>query len=69
MSEDDNTVRVQVKKVYGQWVYYPMCENARTFARIAGTSTLTPSTMTDVNKLGFRVYVDQEKPTMPFLNV
>lgn len=58
---DNKTVRVQVKKVYGQWVYYPVCENARAFARIAGTTTLTRSTMVDVCKLGFGVYLDQER--------
>ncbi|MDH5548051.1 MAG: hypothetical protein OEZ43_20935 [Gammaproteobacteria bacterium] len=46
---------VKVKNVYGQDKIYPVCNAAQTFARIAGTRTLTPEVMSQIKKLGYVV--------------
>lgn len=50
---------VAIKNVYGKETIYPVCEKAKTFAEIAGTTTLTAQTMRQIEKLGFRVLVQQ----------
>ena len=44
---------VKVKNVYGQEKVYPICEKAKTFARIAGTKTLTTETIGLIKSLGY----------------
>lgn len=50
---------VNIKSVYGKETIYPVCDTAKTFAEIAGTSTLTPSVMRNIEALGYRVLVQQ----------
>ena len=38
-------LKVQVDKVYGKTVIYPVNKEARALAEIAGTKTLTPATL------------------------
>lgn len=52
---------VNIKNVYGKETIYPVCEAAKTFAEIAGTTTLTPAAMRQIEKLGYRVLVEQPK--------
>ena len=49
------TIRIEVKDVYGVRTAYPVCENARTFALIAGTKTLTRETLARIKDLGYAV--------------
>ena len=53
------TIRVEIKDVYGVRTVYPVCENARTFALIAGTKTLTRDTLRHVKDLGYAVVLAQ----------
>jgi hypothetical protein len=46
---------VKVTKVYGNIVVYPMCEQSRIYAAIAGTKTLTPATLELIEQLGHEV--------------
>ena len=36
-------IKIEVRDVYGRQKIYPICENAKRFAHIAGTTTLTLS--------------------------
>jgi hypothetical protein len=54
--------QIEVKEVYGNRTIYPVNEQARLLARIAGTKTLTPSTVILAKELGFHFEIIQ--PTM-----
>jgi len=49
------TVTVSVRRVYGMPVIYPADANARSFAAIAGTKTLTRQTIRQIKNLGFEI--------------
>lgn len=55
----NNTLKVSIKQQYGKEVCYPVCDAAKTLARIAGTSTLTKETLKDIAALGYRVEIVQ----------
>ena len=46
---------IEVRSVYGTLQAYPLCPRARCFADIAGTKTLTRSTLNLVEQLGFAI--------------
>ncbi len=48
-------IEIEVKNVYGEPKVYPMCDKAKLFARIAGTTTLTHNTLTWVERLGYEI--------------
>lgn len=48
-------IEVIIEPKYGKWVYYPACENAKAFAAIAGTKTLTDATLVQIKNLGFEI--------------
>ena len=50
-----NTITVTIRRVYGNPVIYPACEQARQFARIAGTKTLTLDTLRQIRALGYTI--------------
>jgi hypothetical protein len=52
-------IQVTIETVYGTRRIYPLCENAKHFAAIAGTSTLTIQAVDRIKKLGFAVEVVQ----------
>ncbi len=52
-------VIINIKNVYGNETIYPACDLSRTFADIAGTKTLTRDTMRHIEKLGYRVLIEQ----------
>lgn len=51
------TVRVQIKNVYGNDVYYPACPTAQLFADVAGTKTLTFEKLRLIKRAGYEVIV------------
>lgn len=53
-------ITVQVRSVYGAVKYYPMCEKAKLFASIAGTVTLTPQALNQIQALGYTVKLKQQ---------
>lgn len=53
-------IAVIVKDVYGQRKFYPKCDKSKVFASIAGTTTLTESTLKNIARLGYEVRVVQE---------
>lgn len=46
---------VTIREVYGVPKAYPVCEQAKLFARIANTETLTGKTLGLIAKLGYDV--------------
>lgn len=52
---NNQEVHIQVKNVYGNELIYPVCENARTFAAIANTKTLSVRDINMIRKLGYVV--------------
>jgi len=44
---------INIREVYGVPKAYPVCEQAKLFARIAGTETLTSKTLALIAKLGY----------------
>ena len=55
MNTQAKTVTVSVRRVYGMPVIYPSDANARSFAVIAGTKTLTRQTVRHIKNLGFEI--------------
>ena len=53
------SILVSIKYVYGKELVYPACGISDKFARIAGTKTLSPATMTIIMELGYEVNVKQ----------
>jgi hypothetical protein len=52
---------VRVRDVYGQRKVYPVCSDAKLFAEIAGTTTLTDNTLRRIRDLGFDIKIQQEE--------
>jgi hypothetical protein len=47
------TIQIEIKRVYGNVVAYPLCDQAKIFASIAGTSTLTSANLKRIQALGY----------------
>ena len=46
---------IECRSIYGVTKAYPLCERGQTFAQIAGTKTLTASTLRMIEKMGFEI--------------
>tara|TARA_R110002124_G_scaffold282809_1_gene458198 strand:+ start:1968 stop:2141 length:174 start_codon:yes stop_codon:yes gene_type:complete len=44
-----------MKSQYGNDVIYPACDNAMTFAKLAGTKTLTKQALELIEQLGYTI--------------
>jgi len=53
-------ITIQVKSIYGNRVIYPKDETAQTFARIAGTKTLTIEALRLIQALGYEINEHKE---------
>jgi hypothetical protein len=54
------SITVRIANNYGNRVIYPVCQRAHTFAKVAGTTTLTDRVISLVKSLGIEVKVQQE---------
>jgi hypothetical protein len=54
------TIQVQVKNVYGNEMIYPICEQAKLFAKLANTKTLTRQSIELIKALGYAVHNIQD---------
>jgi hypothetical protein len=50
-------IKVQIRTVYGRDTVYPACADARRFADIAGSKTLTDQTLRLVRDLGYEIQI------------
>ena len=60
---DDNVITVEARHVFGHIKYYPLCKQAKAFASIANTTTLTEPVVRKIKSLGYSVQVQQTLPT------
>jgi hypothetical protein len=49
------SILIEVKTQCGNNVIYPACNNAETFAKLAGTKTLTKHTLELIEQLGYEI--------------
>ena len=54
---NENTIQVEIKRVYGVDTIYPYCDKAKLFARLARTKTLTVPVVKLIKELGYTVHV------------
>lgn len=50
---------VEVRNVYGNQNIYPLCDNARAFAKLTGKKTLSHADLITIGALGFGLNVKQ----------
>lgn len=55
-------ITIRCDKNYGIETFYPACERAKLFARIAGTKTLTRHALRDIVALGIEIEIEQTAP-------
>ena len=63
-SEEQQTIMVRVRNVYGTRMVYPECDKSRIFAQCAGHTVLTDNTLDCIRRLGYLIEVVQEKVTL-----
>ena len=49
------TITIQVDKAYGGYLFYPVCDKAKTFAKLAKTKTLSYDAIKHIKELGYEV--------------
>ena len=57
-----NTIKVEIKSVYGTQKIYPACPKAETFCKMIGQKTLTDIDIKRIKELGFEVQVASTLP-------
>ena len=53
-------ITVRVTNNFGNRAIYPVCDDAQTFAELAGTTTLTDDSIRLVKALGYEVQIQRE---------
>lgn len=51
----DQRIEIEVRSVYGSLKVYPVNEQAKLLAQIAGTTTLTHATLCFAERMGFSI--------------
>lgn len=54
------TITVKIKNVFGVDKIYPVCDGAKTLAKIAGTKTLTRAAVVLAGEMGITVQLQQQ---------
>ena len=54
-------ITVEIRDVYGQSRVYPVCDKAKLFADIAGTTTILPRDIQRIQELGYEVIIKQRE--------
>lgn len=60
MTNEVPTIVISIKNVYGEAKYYPVCDKAKAFARIAGTKTLTRDVIREISDMGYYIDIEQQ---------
>ncbi len=58
------SIQVKIKNVYGTEKIYPVCEQAKLFAQLAGQKTLTTREINLIKQLGYEIEVVQDKVSL-----
>tara|TARA_R100000687_G_C6377051_1_gene130774 strand:+ start:231 stop:482 length:252 start_codon:yes stop_codon:yes gene_type:complete len=56
----EQRITVKIRNVYGEDKIYPVSDQAKLFANIAGTKTLTDYTIARIKQLGYAIRVEQQ---------
>ncbi len=54
-------ITIELRSVYGEWKAYPACPDARIFADMLGTKTLTDTALAHIRRLGYRIETTHPK--------
>jgi len=54
------TIRVELRQQFGKTLAYPICENARGFAQVAGRKTLSAAVLSAARMFGYQVITSQK---------
>ena len=57
---ESKRITVKIRNVYGEDKIYPVSDQAKLFANIAGTKTLTDYTIAKIKELGYTINVAQQ---------
>jgi len=52
-------ITIRLREVYGRILVYPVCNNAKRFAKLTGTDTLTRDALTTIADLGVNFTVSE----------
>ena len=53
---------IRIEKNYGLETAYPVCDQSKLLARLAGTKTLTSYALDTIAALGYQIQIKQPKP-------
>ena len=53
-------ITVKIKNVFGTDKIYPVCDKAKTFARLTETKTLTSYAINNIKALGYTIEVQSQ---------
>ena len=53
------TIKVEIKNVYGTERIYPLCDNAKRFARLTNTKTFNRAIISIIKQIGIQVEIKQ----------
>ena len=53
------TIQVEIKNVYGTERIYPLCDNAKRFARLTNTKTFNREIISIIKQIGIQVEIKQ----------
>jgi hypothetical protein len=62
MNDKPFHIQIEIKSVYGKYLYYPRNATAFTLADIAGTETLTQRTLELAKRMGFSIEFNHQIP-------
>ena len=48
-------IEITVKAVYGKELIYPVCQQAKIFAELLGTKTITRDALRQIERLGYTI--------------
>jgi|TARA_R100001530_G_scaffold81229_1_gene56654 hypothetical protein len=54
-------ILIEIKNKYGNDLFYPACDKANLFARIAGTKTLLVPAMNAIIELGYTIKIKEQE--------
>lgn len=57
----DRTITLERRQQYGVLTYYPICDDAKRFADLTGTKTITPRAMQIIRSLGYVIIERQQE--------
>ena len=53
-------ITVKATQNYGRTAIYPVCDTAKSFAKLAGTTTLTSASIMIIKNMGYSIQIKQD---------